>query len=240
MHILLSDFPDALNLSSIASITIISAAAQPITIYLDEIEFGTVVLGANSLNVQIRNRLTDELATGLSFGANSQGSKYVTSDQYLDIDYKCSESWNIIIHTDNMASDAFPKFTGSFEPGKLLASGLIGVKNSGYRVPLVWQVFQAKKYTTAGEQPPWGDFYKTGYVVDKSDWDYNKDAYSLPYRTIFEHGLDLGFPLDPARVNYHLKGVLGQRLYIYLAANFEGAPAQIYATNKLTIDIYHE
>ena len=139
-----------------------------------------------------------------------------------------------------MAADASPKFTGRYEPGKLLANGLIGVENGGYRVPLVWQVFQTKKYTTRGAQPPWGDFYKTGYVVDKSDWDYNKDEYSLPYRTIFEHGRDLGFPLDPARLNYHLKGTLGQRLYLYLGANFEGAPAQTYTTNKLTIDIYHE
>ena len=237
-HLSLKDTFGAVDLTSMAAMEIVSETdAQSITLYFDEIAVNTVLLGANHLDVKIRNRITDAVATGLSFGTNGSGAKYVTADQYIDIGYSCTGNWNIIIYTDNMAPDASPKYTGTYEPGKLLASGLIGVQNSGYRVPLVWQVFQTKKYTTAGEQPPWGDFYKTGYVVDKSDWDYNKDQYSLPYRTIFNHDLDLGFPLDPARENYHLKGTLGQRLYVYLGADFEGVPAQSYTTNKLTIDI---
>ena len=91
-----------------------------------------------------------------------------------------------------------------------------------------------------GEEPPWGDFYQTGYIVDKSDWDYWKDEYSLPYRTIFRHNRDLGFPLDPENENCHIKGTIGEPLYVYLGADFTGAPAQRYTTNKLTIDIYHE
>ena len=85
------------------------------------------------------------------------------------------------------------------------------------------QVFQAKMYTAAGATPPWGDFYQTGYVVDKGDWDYFKDQYSLPYRTILSHNGDLGFPLDPVNANVHLKGTVGNRLYVYLGANFDGA-----------------
>ena len=254
MHVLLSDFPamnPAINLASIASINIISAGqSQPITLYFDETEFDTIALGSDHLDVNIRDRATDGLATGLSFGTHGLGTQYVTADQYIDIGYQCSSaSWNIIIYTDNKAADAYPKFTGAVDPlhpDAYRANGLIGVQAGNYRVPMVWQVFQAKKYTNPGDLPPWGDFYQTGYIVDKSDADYSKDQYSLPYRAIFRHSsdplvdLDLGFPLNPARKNYHLKGVMGQRLYVYIGADFEGAPAQAYTTNKLTIDIYHE
>ncbi len=241
IHVLVSDFSTAINLSSVASLDVISAAANPITVYFDEAEFDIVALGGDHLDVKIRNRITDELATGLDFGTNGIETKYVTADQYIDIGYRCSGSWNIIINTDNMSTDAYPKFTGTYEPGKLLANGLLGVQNSGYRVPIVWQVFQTKMYTNPGDAPPWGDFYKTGYVVDKSDWDYWKDQYSVPYRTILSYNGDLGFPLDPDRENFHIKGTIGpdNRLYVYLGADFTGAPAQAYTTNKLMVEIYN-
>ena len=219
-----------------------------VTIYLDEVDFNIGSMSGDNLDVKIRNRLTDALATGLSFGTNASGTKYVTADQYIDIGYQCTgNDWSIILCTNNTAPDAYPKFTGTLPVGKELYNGMIGTQNSGYRIPMVWQVFQTKKYTAPGSLPPWGDFYDTGYVVDKSDWDYWKDQYSLPYRSIFRHStssaatydLDLGFPLDPELENYHRKGVMNQRLYVYLGANFDGAPAQSYATNTLTIDVYH-
>ena len=95
-------------------------------------------------------------------------------------------------------------------------------------------------------EPTWKKFYiiyadyQTGYVVDKSDGDYWKDQYSLPYRTILSYNGDLGFPLSPTMENNHIKGTIGaeNRLYVYLGANFDGAPAQTYTTSKLIIDIY--
>ena len=240
LHFYIADMFAGVNLSRVANIEILETGAQPITLYLDQVEFSTVELGSDYLDVQIKNREGDGLATGLSFGTNGSGTTYATSAQYIDVGYQCSGNWNIVIYTDNAADDAYPKFTGICPPGKFLANGLIGAKNSGYRVPMVWQVFQAKKYTDPGDEPPWGDFYKTGYIVDKSDWDFWKDEYSVPYRTILKHNADLGFPLDPDRENYHLKGTIGDRLYVYVGADFKGAPAQTYTTSKLTVDIYHD
>ncbi|MFA5143181.1 MAG: FG-GAP-like repeat-containing protein [Candidatus Omnitrophota bacterium] len=246
MHVLLSDFPAAVNLSSIAAVDIVSAdTLQPITLYFDEAEFDPVDLTGDKLDIAILDGASGIQATGVDFGQATASQPKVLANQYLQIDYKSSGTWGIQIYTDNKADNAYPKYSGTGAQ----ANGLIGVSNSGYRVPMIWQVWDARKgYYNGAETPEFdttvndGDRAEFAFVMDKSDPDWSKDQYVRNYRTLINSNGELGAPVPlayPPPGYWPRTTAVGNAIYVYLAADFSGAPAQEYRTSRLTVDIYH-
>jgi len=246
MHFLLNEISGFLDFSNLVSLEVISeTTGQAITLYMDDIEFSTVELGTDFIDAHLRNRSDDVIATSLSFGVHAMGTTNVLSNQYIDILYQCTGDWSIHIYTDNKSEYAVPKFTGSGNK----ANGLVGLRNSGYRIPMLWQVFQNLQYTTPGTEPDWTNFKQVAYVVDKSDDDFwgppgqghgpgNPNRYTLGYRTIFDNEAKLGYPIS--HDNQQRTGVIGANLYVYVGTNFYGVPAQTYTSNMFTVEIYHE
>jgi len=252
LHFYLGTDFQHVDLEDVTSLEVISEEARDsIMVYLDEIEFNTVDLEPNRLDVKVRNRQGDALAGGLDFGSSPMGTTYVTAGQYIDIGYAYSGSWNIQIYFNNKAEDAFPRFMGEINSVDRWANGLIGMVNGGYRVPLKYQVFQTKMYTNPGDNPPWDDDYQTAYIVDRSDYDWwgkpedgygpgNPDPYTVGYRVIFNDGAELGYPLDPVNENVHRLGTVGENLYVYVGGDFTDLPGQRYTTSKLMVEIVTE
>ncbi|MDP3790169.1 MAG: FG-GAP-like repeat-containing protein [Candidatus Omnitrophota bacterium] len=246
MHFYISATFNGVNLSAMQRIEIISeTTGRQINLYFDEVEFATIDTAGDRLDVKIRNGADDIQATGVDFGNATAENSRVLSNQYIEIDYVSSGSWGIQIFTDNKAPDASPRYTGTGDK----ANGLVGTTNSGYRVPVIWQVWQVKKgYYNGTETPEFdttvddGDRAEFAFIVDKSDSDWSV-PYARNYRTLIDHDGLLGAPVplaSPGPGYWPRQGTAGQPVYVYLAADFTGAPAQRYTTNKLTIDIYHE
>lgn len=246
MHFNMADTFSGIDLTNMQSMEVVSQTTLgQITFYFDEVEFATVGLTGDKLDVKIRNGANDGLATGVDFGATTAENGPVLSNQYIEIGYASSGSWGIQIFTDNKAEDARPRFTGIGDR----ANGLVGMTDSGYRVPVLWQVWQEKKgYYNGTETPEFdttiddGDRAEFAFIMDKSDSDWSV-PYARNYRTLMDHNGLLGAPVPlavPPPGYWPRLGNTGQPIYIYLAADFTGVPAQQYTTNKLIIDIYHE
>ena len=248
MHYYIGTSFSNIDLSDMAAIEIISDAgnAGVITLYFDEVEFNTIPLAGNRLDVKIRNGADDSLTTAVNFGASTSINPRVLAEQYLDIDYVCEGSWGIQIYTDNKAEDAYPKFTGTGDR----ANGLIGMTNSGYRVAMIWQVWQEKQGYYDGSKTVEfdttvddGDRAEFAFVMDKSDSDWEADQYVRNYRTLINYNGELGAPVplaDPPPGYWPRVGTAGDPVYVYLGADFTGVPAQTYTTSKLTLDIYND
>jgi len=246
MHFNMADTFAGVDLTNLQSMEVVSqTTGRQITFYLDEVEFATAALTGDKLDVKIRSGVYDSLTTGVDFGTTTAENGPVLSSQYIEIIYVSSGSWGIQIFTDNKAEDARPRFTGSGDR----ASGLVGMTDSGYRVPVLWQVWQEKKgYYNGAETPEFdttvddGDRAEFAFVMDKSDSDWSV-PYARNYRTLIDHDGLLGAPVPlaaPPPGYWPRSGNTGQPIYVYLAADFTEAPAQQYTTNKLIIDIYHE
>lgn len=246
MHFNMADTFAGIDLTNMQSMEVVSQTTLgQITFYFDEVEFATVGLAGDKLDVKIRNGADDGLATGVDFGATTAENGAVLSNQYIEINYVSSGSWGIQIFTDNRAQDARPRFIGTGD----LANGLVGMTDSGYRVPVLWQVWQEKKgYYNGAETPEFdttdndGDRAEFAFIVDKDDSDWSV-PFAQNYRTLIDHNGLLGAPVPlaaPPPGYWPRLGNTGRPIYVYLAADFTGVPAQQYTTNKLIIDIYHE
>jgi hypothetical protein len=267
---------EGVNLAKIDKLQIMSKTpGRQITIYLDEIDFNISQISGESLNVKIIDGETGLQATAVDFGTATMQNPQVLAKQYLHIDYKADGTYNVQISTDNTAADAYPKFTGKVDPEhptEYRVNGLVGVKNSGYHVPILWQVMtEPKNYYGPGSawpefdtngalpgQPGWGeespqDKAEFAFVMDcgDADWtdpDPKKAEYIRSYRTIINSAGILGAPVEnydndydePVCWRYRPRGgPVGGPLYVYLAADFTGAPAQEYRTSNLTVEIWH-
>ncbi|MCK4462834.1 MAG: hypothetical protein KAU58_00815, partial [Candidatus Omnitrophica bacterium] len=245
LHFYIGDTFAGIDLSNVDSLEIIETGGQQVTLYFDEVEFNTVDLGPDRLDIKIRNGINDSLATAVNFGTCSPGTARVLANQYLEIDYVCQSTWGIQIYTDNKSESAYPRFTGTGDR----ANGLIGTKNSGYRASVLWQVWQDKKgYYDGSETPEFDttvddeDRAEFAFVMDKADSDWGDTGYVRNYRTFMNSNGELGapVPLAPGGGYWPRQGNVGEPLFVYLGADFIGVPAQTYTTNTLTIDIYHE
>lgn len=245
MHLYINDTFSGVNLANVAAIEIIEAAGQAVTLYFDEVEFNTVDLAGDKLDVRMRTGTDDSLAAAIDFGNNPAGASQVMARQYLEIRYTSSATWGIQVYTNNKSPDASPRFTGTGG----IANGLVGTRNSGYRVPVLWQVWQAKKgYYNGSETPEFdttvddGDRAEFAFVIDKGDANWEETGFQRNYRTLFNSAGELGAPVplaDPPPGYWPRQGTVGNPLYVYLGADFSNVPAQTYTTNKLTLDIYH-
>ncbi len=251
MHFYINNTFQGVDLSNLDSLEVVSGTTgQQITVYLDEIEFATVAMAGDRLDIKIKDGLMDGQTTALDFGAVTPDKPIVLANQYLEINYVSSGTWGIQIYTNNKADDANPRFTGSGNK----ANGLVGEENSAYRVAIIWQVWQEKKnyYGPGGNEPEYdttvddGDRAEFAFVMDRSDSDWAIDQYVRNYRTLINSNGELGAPVPLATPitnppGYWPRiGVVGNPVYVYLAANFTGAPAQRYTTSKLMIDIYRD
>ncbi|MFH1593652.1 MAG: FG-GAP-like repeat-containing protein [Candidatus Omnitrophota bacterium] len=244
MHLNIADTFAGVDLTNMESLIIVSeTVGQEITVYLDEVEFSTVELTGFYIDVKVKNGTNDSIATGLNFGNVTPVNPKVLSDQYLEIDYVIQTPWGIQIYTDNLAADANPRFTGTGDR----VNGLIGVSNSGYRLPLIWQVWQVKKgYYNGSETPEFdttindGDQAEFAFTMDKGDSDWADGGFVRNFRTMFNSNAELGapVPLAPGGGYWPRVGTVGDPLYVYLGADFTGVPPQVYTTNKLTVEVY--
>ncbi|MCX5666736.1 MAG: Ig-like domain-containing protein, partial [Candidatus Omnitrophica bacterium] len=231
---------------------------KQIIVYLDEVDFNISTISGTTMDIRIIDGASGAQAASIDFGSTTFDAPMVLAKQYIEIsNYKSTmNSWGMQIYTDNLAADANPKFTGKMpeDPADLRANGLVGTSNSGYRVPVIWQVWDhAKGYYNGTETPEYdtngltidmpgndGDRAEFAFMMDKSDGDWSKDEYSPNYRTLINSSGELGAPVpfsDDGKGYWPTTIPVGNTLYVYLAVDYTGAPAQTYTTNKLTIDI---
>jgi|GEM_PF-3217407 len=252
-----------IDLSKIDQLEITSeTSGKQITIYLDEVDFNIVTISGTTMDIALIDGASGALAASIDFGSTTSGTPKVLANQYVKIsNYRSSmSSWGIQIYTDNLAADANPRFTGNMpsNPADVRVNGLIGTSDSGYRVPILWQVWDyAKGYYNGTETPEYdtngytrtnlaewdGDRAEFAFMMDKSDGDWSKDQYSPNYRTLINSSGELGAPVpfDEEQYGYSPRRIpVGNALYVYLAVDYTGAPAQTYTTNKITIDIYQK
>jgi hypothetical protein len=250
---------DGVDLHKIDKLEITSeTAGRRINIYIDEVDFNIITISGATMDVRIIDGASGAQAASIDFGSTTFDVPKVLAKQYIKIsDYKSSMiSWGMQIYTDNLAADASPRFTGSVpeDPGDVRVNGLIGTSNSGYRVPVIWQVWDhAKGYYNGTETPEYdtngltidkagndGDRAEFAFMMDLSDGDWSKDKYSPNFRTLINSSGELGAPVpfsDTGKGYWPTKIAVGNTLYVYLAVDYTGAPAQRYTTNKITIEI---
>ena len=190
--------------------------------------------------VSIHNRLDDSTTTYLSWTTPTlPHSGWIAANQYIKID--CVPNvygWGIQIYTDNKASNANPKYTGTGNPVGLISS------TTTITLPLAWRCVNVTTNTLTvqrgapsypdrlwvseiGNQYPcfiWMEDKNTTGFVNDNDYIIAWDARGI----------------QQAESSWSGTGAISPN-YIYLAADFTNAlTPNVYTTNKLTVELFHD
>jgi len=178
------------------------------------------VLETSSLTVTIQN--------GTSLTGTSSGSTTFNFPQYLKVDYYSNQSGYqaVIIFTDNSSAGANPKYTGGGD-----GAGMVLTTSTAVNVPMHWVVFPTAQTGGYNFDPidPANEFF----VVDKKRPDGS--AFPAGFASfIFDLQQRLASLAAAPIAN---RTTNSGTVYIYLAANFQGAPTGTYKTNQLNIQL---
>lgn len=223
-------------LSGFACLNVLSSHAAYISdVLVTKIASATVNSGPGSLTVTVKKISDNSPATQI--GWSNPGTGWTEADHYLEIAYNSNDvGWGVQIYTDNHNPAADPAYTGSTTQG-WEGQGLVGVSNSTVAIALAW---------TARDDPGARPAITTdsdGILISNNGWAYFKDPmqtagsnpfnYGEEYITIVHSG---GLADNAGNRTYGATSPV----YIYLIGNFKGALNQVYRTNQLTLELYHE
>ncbi len=214
--------------------------SQDITIAVSDNEIGTI-------DITIQDIATDRPVTGgIAFGAIGPKAGLVSSGQLIKLSaLSVLNNWKVQIYTDNTNNTMTTtlkrktRIKGGVSSQRLIttlnrfagigsARGLIGQKDPHYQVPLKWMVLSDKiipSSQSSAQQVQWGT------VPDRRDENFGT---ALADRQILDAGGMLG--------NFPSQGrtITGPSVYVYLAADFTGVPAQSYSTSQLTLELFKQ
>lgn len=179
---------------------------------------------AGAVHVVIYNVNDQHVVSAVQFDPASPRGAVLPAQQYLEIYYDAAAPFDrMTMATDNRHASVTP-FTG---PPDASAAGLVGAVDSTVAVPLLWQV-----YDTRPAAPPMvDDLNSWGVVPDVSDADFATAA-SINRRTVASRE-GLGDHPSAGRA-------AASPIFVYLAADFRGVPAQRYRTDRLIIESFNQ
>jgi hypothetical protein len=204
----------------------------------------------------------------MTFTANAPNNNWVLSNEYIVVDAQPitkATNWGIQIYTDNTNAVASPRFvdatpsissnTDSDPAGLLLVP--TGVSTTSVTMQLEWTIKDTTSTVPSPIRPAYAD--ETGppaaftwfFMKDKGtpDIDYNNDGDFTDPRdgTAFQNG-DSYMKLRKASGIHTSQGEAVDAYsdtqtpdYVYLGANYLGAPAQVaYRTSMLIVEFFVE
>ncbi len=188
--------------------------------------------------VGIYNTLDNSATTYFTWTTPSLPTGWVAANQYIKIncvpDYS---NWGIQIYTDNKASNANPKFTGTGNP-----AGLVCQTATTVALPLAWRCVDITTNTLSVQQgaPSYpARLWVTGlgnqypcflWMEDKNTAGFTNNS---DYVTVWN--------TSGIQTAEYAWSNATTPIYIYLAADFANASTpNTYTTNKLTLEFFHD
>jgi hypothetical protein len=212
------------------------------TFWIDNVLWLSTAPGVVSMTAELRNRSNNNPATSITWSGITIGqTDWKAADQYILLHATITASTGLIqIYTDNKASDANPKYTGSGNP-----AGLVMVENSSKTLKMCWRVTDMSTNTLTIIQHPTQNYLysqELGSGYRCFLWMKDKNTPNIPSEntTQFVNGEDYVTVWETTRGCQHAEGTwafMPSPNYIYIGAKFLGAttPAT-YKTNKLTLE----
>jgi len=194
----------------------------------------TVTGGQLAMSVEIRNRSNNVVVSSLTWSV-PVGSTWTLANQYILLHSTLTVSGGgIRIYTDNAATDANPRFGGSF--GENNGAGLIDTTTNTIVLPLAWLIRDERGDPTTGDpnyNPSWF------YFKDRSQtnfWTTTDTTDARDYSTVAKAGYGIHYAQGPD--NY---GSTPSPDYIYIESNFTNAlGGRTYRTTTLRIELFSE
>ncbi|MCS7228036.1 MAG: hypothetical protein NZ839_03620, partial [Endomicrobia bacterium] len=210
----------------------------------------------SKFDISIHRRIDNVQVSSITWSNVVLPTRWVVADQYIKIDFNpnIKRSWGIQIYTDNFASDADPRFTGSTIT--VNCAGLIWTENTARQpLPLCWRLTDNTTNTLTIMEavaqngsiylysPQLGSEYKCFL------WMKDRSTPDIPSQNTqkFVDGEDYVTIWDP-RGCQHAEGTWANMEtpnYLYIGAKFENAltrtnPPVIFRTGKLVMEFFLE
>jgi len=179
--------------------------------------FGAAPSDEDSFSAVLKNVSDDQLAEKLSFGQNIMGAGYVSSGQYIEIQYNLT-SPTVGVHVFTNNTD----YEGDAE-----GAGFVGQTDKKESVSMFWTAFdgiQAGGYLFSGDDD------HEAVIQDRRRTDFLSPD-TVKNRLI----VDGNNTLMPSKSG---KGQGGTPVYVYLGTNFQNASAQLYKA-AVVVEICH-
>jgi hypothetical protein len=207
--------------------------------WFDNLVWKSTTTGTTSITVKNISDNSVVAGSTLTWSGVTVGStRWKAADQYIEVknDYYGS-SWGLQIYTDNKASNASPKYTGTGNP-----VGLVNTTTTTVALPLAWRIVDVTTSTVSvmqGEathptriwESQLGNQYPCyNWMIDKSSGSFTNSADNVTAWDI--------------RGIQHAESTWGGAMspnYVYIAADFTNAltPAT-YTTRKLVLELFHD
>jgi len=172
--------------------------------------------GGDSFSAVLKNVADDQIASKFDFGTNPAGTSFVSSGQYIEVQYGLSTSSTAVsIFTNNT------DYTGEGE-----GSGLVGQTEPTESVPMFWTVFDGIQ---TGGYAFKGDPAAEEAIQDKRRADFLSS--DILRKRVIVDGADNLMPV-------HGRGTGSTPVYVYLGADFQNASAQSYRA-AVEVEICH-
>lgn len=198
----------------------------------------------------IHNVLDNSATDYISWSPPALPCDWKTAGQYIKIEVEPNLSqWGIQIYTDNAASDANPKYTGSTITAN--CAGLIDTVLTSKRIPLCWRLTDNTTNSITIVQGSDNKLYSTELGGQSSNfpcflWMKDIKTPDIPGEntTRFIDSEDYVTVKEGMRGAHYSEGewaALQSPDYIYIGAKFASAlTPREYKTNKLTLEFFRE
>ncbi len=179
--------------------------------------------------ITLHNITDDAQVSSITWTGITYGDSWEAARQYAALNITATYvSWGLQVYTDNQGAGADPAYTGDDSP-----AGLIGVSNADTKLNMSWNILaNTTDYAELNfEVAPIEDGLGWGWkwMKDKSADDFISGEY---YITVWnQDGILWGEEAGE-------RGPEPSPNYMYLGANFTGASAQEYKTNRLMLEFY--
>ncbi len=190
--------------------------------------FGQALLQASTFTAAGSITPIGTLNVTVQNGSSLTGSGTLTTfnfAQYLKVDYYSNLPGYqaVLISTNNSSATANPKYTGGGD-----GAGLVKTTQTNANVPMHWVVFPTVQTGGYNFHPinPANEFFMT----DKKSSPFPASFASFAFDIQQAFALLAAAPISGRSSN-------SGTVYVYLAANFAGASAGTYQTNKLTFEL---
>jgi hypothetical protein len=190
---------------------------------------------SGGLTVAIKNVSDNGVATQLGWSGVTAAWK--ESDQYLEIDYASNEiGWGVQVYTDNHNVAASPAYTGPTATG-YEGAGLVGVSDPTQYASIAWTARDS-----VGARPAITTDVN-GALLSNNGWAYFKDKLqsgSFAFVNADDYITVVNASGLAKNDGTGRNSSAATPVVVYLSGNFRGLSNQVYRTNQLTIELYHQ
>lgn len=191
----------------------------------------TVTGGEVVMSIEVRRRDNNTVVSSITWSV-AAGTGWTLAEQYILLHSTLTQSGGgIRIYTDNNASDANPRYGGTFDTSN--GAGLISTFTNTAVIPIAWLIKDNSGDPTTGDPNSIASWF---YFKDKSQTNFWSDAGTKDYSTVGKAGF--GYHYAQGQQNY---SSMPSPNYIYIEANFSNAVGGwTYRTTTLRIELFTE